>query len=215
MKIPSVRIRLSPAVTRIAAALLGTAVLLLAGLRARRAGEERRTQLRAAESTLATFADWRRRFQPAVAAESISWQRTWMEVRDLGIVGDERVALTQHVARVAEFAGLRSVRVMIGAPDSTGAEARLSTSSIRRQPASFGLVVDCRGSLQSIVSFLGGLPPSVAVTGMRLVRQNGAARHRLTLAVYELDFNDIAPPVAGAPAERRTAAGGGRDRAGG
>ena len=214
MRVDLTRFRPSPAVTRLVAAAVGTLLLFFAGLRARRAGDERRAQLRAAETTLATFADWRRRFQPAVAAESISWQRAWMEVRDLGVVGDERVGLMQHVARSAEFAGLRDVRVLVAPPDSSGSEARLSTSTVRRHPAPFGLVVESRGSLQSVVSFLGGLPPSVAVTGLRLVRQNGSGRHRLTLAVYELEFDDIPSPAARPSVERRAAAGGGRDRAG-
>jgi hypothetical protein len=142
-----------------------------------------------------------------------------MEVRDLGILGDERLAVTQHVARAAEFAGLRSVRVLIEESDTTGSDARLSTRQVRRRAAPFSLVVECRGNLQSVLAFLGALPPSVAVTSMSLVRQAGNARHRLTLAVYELDFQNGPPasvaPVSLAPVERGAAAGGRGDRVGG
>jgi hypothetical protein len=220
MKLTLPRIRLTPAATRIAAAVLGMVILGWAGSRASRAGFERRTALQEARATLAMFADWRSRYRPAVAAESIAWRRAWMEVRDLGILGDERLAITQHVARAAEFAGLQSVRVLIGEPDTTGSDARLSTRQVRRRPAPFSLVVECRGNLQSVLAFLGALPPSVAATSMSLVRQEGSARHRLTLAVYELDFENApaAPtvaPVSIAPVERGAAPRGRGDRAGG
>jgi hypothetical protein len=219
MKLTVSRLRLSPAMTRLGAAVLGIVILAWAGSRAARAGFERRAALRQARSTLATFADWRSRYRPAVAAESIAWRRAWMEVRDLGVLGDERLAVTQHVARAAEYAGLQSVRVSIEEPDTTGSDARLSTREVRRRAAPFSLVVECRGNLQSILEFLGALPPSVAATSMSLVRQEGSARHRLSLAVYELDVENVpaptVPPVSLAPVERGAAAGGGRDRTGG
>ena len=215
MKFAIRRVSLTPGATRLAAALAGIAMLAFAGMRASRAGGERRAELRRAEATLATFADWRSRYRPAVAAESIAWRRAWMEVRDLGVLGDERLALTQHVARAAEYAGLENVRVLIGEPDTTGSDARLSTREVRRRPASFGLVVECRGTLRSVLAFLGALPPSVAPTSVDLVRQEaGSARHRLTLAVYELEFQNV-PSVSVAPVERRAAAGVRGDRIGG
>ena len=192
---------LSPAVTRLAAALVGIALLAWAGLGASRAGVARRAELKQAESVLATFADWRRRYKPAVAAESIAWRRTWFELQGLGVVGDERLALTQAITRAAEAAGLRDVRVRIQTPDTTGSAERLSTEGVRRQSAPFGLAVECRGNLQAVVTFLGELPPSVAPTQLILVRQDGRARHRLTLAVYELEFSN-GPPTLWTPLER-------------
>jgi hypothetical protein len=191
----------SPAVTRLVAALLSVVVLGWAGVRAARAGAARRTDLRRAETTLATFADWRRRYEPAVAAESIMWRRTLMELHTLGVIGDERLALTQMVGRAADVAGLRDVRVLIEAPDTTGSDTRLSTEGVRRQSAPFGLVVECRGNLQAVVTFLGELPPSVAPTNLSLVRQDGRARHRLRLAVYELQLSN-GPSTLSSPLER-------------
>lgn len=208
------RMHVTPAMTRLVAAILGIVILAWAGVRASRQGFERRTALRQARATLATFADWRSRYRPAIAAESIAWRRAWMEVRDLGILGDERLAVTQHVARAAEFAGLHGVRVLIEEPDTTGSDARLSTRTVRRRAAPFGLVVECRGNLQAVLAFLGALPPSVAPTSMNLVRQEGSARHRLTLAVYELDFENV-HPLSLAPVERGAASGGRGDRVGG
>src|SRR6058998_147365 len=186
---------ISPAVTRLVAALVGTFLLAWAGFRVTRAGAARRSDLRRAEATLATFADWRRRYEPAVAAESIAWRRTLMELQALGVIGDERLALTQMVSRAAEVAGLRDVRVVIDLPDTTASDARLSTEGVRRHLAPFGLVVECRGNLQAVVAFLGELPPSVAPTNLSLVRQDGRARHRLALAVYELQFSNGPPPL--------------------
>jgi hypothetical protein len=210
-KLPAI----SPAVTRLAAAAIGIGVLAWSGVSASRAGHARRLELQKANATLATFADWQRRYEPAVAAESIAWRRTWMELQDLGVVGDERLALTQAVARAAELAGLRDVRVTIESdPDTTGSDERLSTSEVRRASAPFGLLVECRGNLQAIVNFLGDLPPSVAPTGLSLARQDGRARHRLTIAVYELQFANVPAPVW-SPAERGASRAVGGDRAGG
>jgi hypothetical protein len=206
---------LSPAMTRLIAAGLGIVLLAWAGVRSSRAGHARRLELRKADATLATFADWQRRYRPAVAAESIAWRRTRMELQDLGVVGDERLALTQTVARAAEFAGLRDVRVIIeNSPDTTGSDTRLSTEGVRRQSAPFGLLVECRGNLQAVVNFLGDLPPSVAPISLSLARQEGRARHRLTLAVYELQFSN-APVSVWSPAERGAAGVVGGDRSGG
>jgi hypothetical protein len=191
----------SPAITRLVAAVLGAGLLVWGGLHASRAGTANRAELRRAEATVATFADWRKRYKPAVAAESISWRRTMMELHALGVIGDERLALTQALARAAEVSGLLDVRVLIGPADTTGSDARLSTEGVRRQSAPFGLVVECRGNLQAIVTFLGALPPSVAPTALSLVRQDGRARHRLLLAVYELQFSN-GPPTLWSPLER-------------
>ena len=215
MKLVMPRFAVTPVATRLAAAILGIAVLAWSGMRVSRAGFERRAELRRAQATLATFAEWRDRYRPAAAAESIAWRRAWMEVRDLGVLGDERLAVTQHVARAAEFAGLENVRVLIDGADTTRSDERLSTPEVRRRAAAFGLEVECRGNLQSVLAFLGALPPSVAPTSVILVRQDKrSARHRLTLAVYELEFENVTP-VSLAPVERGAASGIRDDRAGG
>lgn len=207
MRMP--RLSLDPAVTRLAAGVLAAGLMGWAGVRASRANSRRAAELRVLSATLSTFADWKARYQPAVAAESIAWRRTWMELQSLGVVGDERLALTRTIARGAEEAGLQDVQVLIGSSDTTGAEARLSTEGVRRKPATFGLQVVCRGGLREIVAFLGQLPPSVAPTQVSLVRQDGRAKHRITLGVYELIFSN-GPPSFWSSTERRDSA----DRAG-
>jgi hypothetical protein len=193
---------ITPALTRLIAALLGVMVLAWAGIRATKSGNARRADLKRAETTLGTFVEWRRRFEPAVAAESIAWRRTLMELQALGVIGDERLAVTQVVGRAAEVSGLRDVRVLIDPPDTTASDARLSTEGVRRQLAPFSLVVECRGNLQAVVAFLGELPPSVAPINLSLVRQDGRARHRLSLAVYELQLSYGFPSTIGTPVER-------------
>jgi hypothetical protein len=192
----------TPALTRLVAAVLGVLVLAWAGVRATRTASARQADLKGAEATLATFTEWRRRFAPAVVAESLAWRRTLMEMQSLGVVGDERLAVTQVVGRAAEVSGLRDVRVLIDVRDTTPADARLSTEGVRRQMAAFGLVVEFRGNLQAVVAFLGELPPSVAPTNLSLVRQDGRARHRLLLAVYELQLSYGFPSIIRTPLER-------------
>jgi hypothetical protein len=188
-----------PALTRIAVALASAAMLVWTGLRVARVDAARRAELRQLQTTLATFADWRRRFEPAVAAESIGWRRTLMELQGLGVIGDERLALTQTVGRAAETSGLQDVRVVIAAADTTGSDERLSTEGVRRRAASFGLIVECRGSLQAVANFLGELPPSVAPTALSLARQDGRARHRIVLAVYELQLSNESAALSPVP----------------
>ena len=187
--------KLNPVVTRLAATAVGVGLLAWVGLGASRAGDAKRAEVRQADSVLATFADWRRRYRPVVAAESIAWGRTRFEVERLGIMGDERLALTRIITQAAEAAGLHDVRVRIQSPDTTGSAERLSTEGVLRRAAPFGLSVEGRGSLQAIVAFLGELPPSVAPTELVLVRQDGRARHRLTLAVYEIELLNASSTV--------------------
>lgn len=182
-----------PAYTLIAAALVVIAVVTWAGLRASRAATARKGELAQVQAQLAGFEDLNRRFAPAVAAESLSWRQTWLQLRERGVFGDDRLGMTRTIAAAAEGAGLGDVRVLIGSPDTTGLEARLSTGGIRRKSAPFSLLVEGRGSMRSVIAFIGQLPPSVAVTHLGLVRQDGNRRHRISLAVYELEFTNGSP----------------------
>jgi hypothetical protein len=202
----------TPAHSRFAFAAVSAILLAWTAARVTRTGNAHRAALRDARASIAVLDEWRRGFQPPAAAESLAWRRAAMDASELGIAGDERLELTRAVSRAAEAAGLRDVRVRVSPPDTTGSEARLSTEGIRRQPAPFGLLVECRGNLQALVNLLGQLPPSVAATSLHLVRQDdrGRARHRLVLAVYELSFSHGTPSL-GSPSER----GDSRDRSGG
>jgi hypothetical protein len=190
---PSRRLRLgalSPAMTRLIFAGLGAAILAWTGLRVTASGNANRIALREARAALARYDGWRRAYQPPSATEPAAWRRSGMEAQQLGIVGDERLELTQAISRAAEIAGLRDVRVRVVPSDTTGSEARLSTEGVQRSPASFGLLVEGRGSLQAMANLLGRLPSSVAATNLHLVRQDGRARHQLQLAVYEVSFSN-------------------------
>lgn len=203
-----------PQVTLIVAGALSIVLLAWAGIRASRLDATRRAELRRAEATLEAFSGLRGRYEPAVAAESIAWRRIWMELQELGVVGDERLAITQRIARAAEVSGLREVKVLIGDPDTTGQQARLSTEGVQSKSAPFSLLVEGRGGLQSVIGFLGQLPPSVAPTRLSLVRQDGRGPHRISLAVYELTFSNGAPP-GWSSLERDNAGAGGVGRPGG
>lgn len=199
--------KVSPAVTRLVCGVIAIGILGWVGVRARQRGDTARSELRSVRSALDEFASLRQRYQPAAAAESISWRRTWMELQALGVAGDERLASTQEVARAAEAAGLSGVKVLIGPGDTTGAEKRLSTEGVERKPASYSLVVEGRGGMRSVIAFLGQLPPSVAPTQIGMARQAGSARHRISLAVYELQFTNGPPPNSlWSSPERRSAA---------
>lgn len=183
-----------PVHSLLAAAALALVLLGWSAVRSSRVESARRTELRRVTATLENFADLRRRYTPAVAAESIAWRRTWMELRELGVSGDERLAITQRVARAAELAGLRDVRVHITSSDTAGEQARLHTEGVQSSSAPFSLLVECRGGLQEVVAFLGELPLSVEPTRLGLVRQDGRGQHRISLAVYELTFTNGVPP---------------------
>ena len=189
----SLMARVDPAITRLVCAVIAVGLLGWAGLRARQRGDAARAELRTVRAALDEFASLRQRYRPAAAAESISWRRTWMELQALGVVGDERLASTQQVARAAEVAGLSGVKVLIGPADTTGADKRLSTEEVERKPASYSLVVEGRGGMRSVIAFLGQLPPSVAPTQVSMARETGSARHRISLAVYELLFTNGPP----------------------
>lgn len=193
-RVPAFLTKSGPDIIRLLCAVLAIGMLGWVAIRAKSRGDAARTELRTARAALDEFASLRQRYRPAVAAESISWRRTWMELQSLGVIGDERLASTQHVARAAESAGLSGVKVLIGPGDTTGVEKRLSTEGVERKPASYSLVVEGRGGMRSVIAFLGQLPPSVAPTQLTMSRQSGSARHRISLAVYELQFTNGPPP---------------------
>lgn len=203
-KAASLLAKLDPAITRLAAGLVAIGLLGWSGLRAARRTALADKEARTLNSTLSAFADFRKRYSPAAAAESIAWRRTWMELQDLGTSGDERLAMTQSVALAAESAGLRDVKVLIAGSDTTRVDKRHSKGGVGRRSASFSLNVECRGSMASILTFLGRLPPSVTATQLAMTRLvEGGARHRISLAVYEITFDNGPPTGLWAPAERR------------
>jgi hypothetical protein len=183
-----------PHLALIVVAVASTALLGWSGLRATRLETARRTDLRRAQNALDDFAALRRRYEPAVAAESIAWRRALLDLRELGVTGDQRLAMTQRVSRAAESTGLREVRVHIRESDTTGAQARPSMEGVQSQLAPYSLLVECKGGLSAVLAFLGQLPPSVAPTTLTLVRQDGRGPHRISLAVYELTFSNGEPP---------------------
>lgn len=189
--------KLDPALSLLVAAILIVGLLSWTGLRSGRAAAARKAELTRLKAEVSGLEALNSRYAPAVAAESLAWRRTWLELRALGVLegGDERLATTQAVSRVAEEAGLRDVRVLIGPPDTTGLETRLSTEGIRRKPAPFSLALEGQGGMRSVIRFIGALPSSVAVTRVGLVRQNGPQRHRISLAVYELEFSNGSLPA--------------------
>ena len=211
----SVMGKIDPAITRVAVGLIAIGVLGWAGLRAARRAAATRNELRAAETALASFAELRQRYSPAVAAESIAWRRTWMELQDLGVVGDERLATAQFLARAAESAGMRDVKVHIAPPDTSSLAERLSRGGIGRKPASFSLSLEGRGGMASVIALLGRLPHSVTATRLHMARQGSSARHQLSFAVYELTFENGPPSGLWSPAERDDAGAGGGRRPGG
>lgn len=211
---PRRAVAVPPQLSLMAAAIVASALLGWSGLRTTRLEAARRVELRRAQNALDDFAALRGRYEPAVAAESIAWRRAWMELRELGIAGDERLGLTQRVARAAEVTGLREVRVHIHDSDTTGAQARPSSEGVQSQSAPFSLLVECKGGLDAVLAFLGQLPPSVAPTTLSLVRQDGRGPHRISLAVYELTFSNGEPP-GWSSTERGNAGAGGLARPGG
>jgi hypothetical protein len=207
--------KLDPAITRLVVGILAIGLLGWAGFRSAKRAAATRTQLRTAEAALASFADLRQRYSPAVAAESIAWRRTWMELQDLGVVGDERLAAAQFLARAAESAGMRDVKVHIGAPDTSSLAERLARGGIGRKPASFSLSLEGRGGMASVIALLGRLPHSLTATRLDMTRQGRSARHQLSFAVYELTFENGPPTGIWSPAERVGAGAGGGRRPGG
>ena len=183
------------------------------GYRAWKLDAARQLELRRAQSVLSSFADLRRQYVPAVAAESIAWRRAWLQLQELGVGNEPALSLTQRVTRSAEDAGLTGVRVLVEGPDTLGQE-RVSTEGVQSKPASYSLRVECRGGLPAVLAFLGQLPPSVAPTRLSLVRQDGRGPHRISLAVYEITLTNGAP-ADWSSMERGSAGVGRSDRPGG
>lgn len=165
-------------------AILLAAAVIVGGVERRQIAplNLRKTQL---ETTAARVRQFRSSFVPIAPAESASWKQMADSI-DIAVPRGSRLSLAQTLAKSAEDAGLRGVRVSFGKPDSSYVPPRsrgVSTSDV--QPADYAISIDAGGAFAQVLSFINALPPTVSVTRLVGSHDKRDTHYRITIAVYE------------------------------
>jgi hypothetical protein len=164
--------------------LLALAVFAVLGAQARRALPPARAELdalRAAASEVATF---RSAFLPS-APEHDARLAASIDSLGLAIGREDRVRITHRLTATAESVGLRAVKVRFAGLDSAVAPARPDLIRTNVGVADYALAISCSGDFASVLSLIARLPASVALQRIVAVREDGATRYDVILAVFE------------------------------
>lgn len=170
--------------------LLALAVFAVLGARARRAIQPVRAELgelRAAASEIATF---RSAFLPA-SPEHDAQLAASVDSLGLGIAREDRVRTAHRLTATAESVGLRAVTVRFAGVDSAAAPARPDLIRTNIGVADYSLAVSCSGDFASVLSLITRLPTSVALQRIVAIRENGATRYDVILAVFETSASRV------------------------
>jgi hypothetical protein len=170
--------------------LLALAVFAVLGAQARRALQPARAELvalRAAASEVATF---RSAFLPA-SPEHDAELAASMDSLGLAIAREDRVRTAHRLTATAESVGLRAVKVRFAGLDSAAAPARPDLIRTNVRVADYALAVSCSGDFASVLSLITRLPASVALQRIVAVREDGATRYDVILAVFETSAKGV------------------------
>ena len=129
---------------------------------------------------------WLSSFQPASSAEAQTWDEAQRETQRMGVGASDRLTLAEVIARRAERSGLGTVRVRFTG-DSLPALPRQPAPPHTFNVAPYTIKVDFTGTLRNTQSFLGMLPPAVALRRLDMSRGSGYFGSTLVLSVYEVN----------------------------
>jgi hypothetical protein len=164
--------------------LLALAVFVVVGVQARRALQPARSGVEALRVATSEVAAFRSAFQAGTPEHD---KRLAATVDSLGvaIVRDDRVGTVQRIIATAEGIGLRAVTVRFGGADSAALPVAPDLVRASVGVADYTLAISCRGDLAAVLSLINRLPAAVALQRIAAVRENGATRYDVVLAVFE------------------------------
>lgn len=164
-------------------ALLSLLVCLGLGLRARSQADAARMEAHRIEGIAQSIAQFESTFRPVTPEE----RRRWSTIPDsgaLGVAPEDKVALTESVARLAEQSGLLRSQVRFGPSDSLpGADRGAISGSVA--PGNYTIAMDADGGFAELLTFVNALPVAVSVTHLVGSRDTTGAHFHVILAVYE------------------------------
>ncbi|MBA3645921.1 MAG: hypothetical protein H0W63_07050 [Gemmatimonadaceae bacterium] len=167
-----------------------TLVAVLASLWVAKPARKEREALSAEEAKLEALIKssnlWVTQFQPASTEESAIWQTTASEISALGVKPAERLTLGQIVLRRAEDAGYAGAHIKFIPAGAAANSPPRQAGGVSFNPASYALQVTGTGSLAMLSSFVGAIPPAVALQSISLTGAGDAgASTAVTLSVFE------------------------------
>lgn len=164
-------------------ALLALFVSVALGLRARSQARIARDEARRIQGIGRSIAQFESAFRPVTSEE----RQRWSSIPDagaLGIAPENRVGLTESVARIAEQSGLVHSRVSLGPSDSLPSADRGPVAA-RVAAGNYTIAIDANGGFAELLTFVNALPVAVSVTRLTGWRDTTGARFHVILAVYE------------------------------
>ena len=123
-------------------------------------------------------------FVPATTGETDEWSRTTQEAGEYGTSEALKVSLAQNVSRIAEVAGMSSVKVSFAPGDSVGVAGSRNIGDLTFQPATFGLTLEGTGSVSTVARVILRLPPATDIKTLSLAGGSDELKTTFHLAVY-------------------------------
>jgi len=164
-------------------ALLAVVVCVALGVRARSQAQVARDEARRIQGIAQSITQFESAFQPVTSGE----RKRWSMIPDssaLGVAPENRVGLTESVARIAEQSGLVHSRVSFGVSDSLPNADRGAVAG-RVAAGNYTIAIDADGGFAELLTFVNALPVAVSVTRLTGWRDTTGARFHVILAVYE------------------------------
>lgn len=152
---------------------------------ARETTREARADLAEATAIRETATRFERQFVSATTGETDEWARTTEEAAEFGSPEPLKLSLAQTVSRVAQVAGMSSVKVSFTPTDSVGLADTRNFGDMTFAPASYGLRLEASGSGSAVSRVILRLPRSTEITSVSLAGNVEQLKATFQLAVYQ------------------------------
>ncbi|MEX1186487.1 MAG: hypothetical protein WEA80_07840 [Gemmatimonadaceae bacterium] len=174
---------------RHAARLLGVTTLVVAmsawtSCSALRTTKEARAATWEAAAIGETATRFSRQFVPATIGETEEWARTTEEAAAFGAPEATKVSLAQTVSRIAEVAGMSTVKASFIPPDSVGLADTRRMGDLTFEPGTFGLRLEANGTVPALARVILRLPPATEITSLSISGHTDQLKATFHLAVY-------------------------------
>lgn len=146
---------------------------------------EARAGIKEAVAIRETATRFSQQFLAATSGETDEWGRTTAEASEFGAPEASRISLAQTVSRIAEVAGMSSVKASFTPTDSVGLAETRNMGDLTFQPATYGLRLESNGNVGAASRVILRLPPAVEITVLTLTGDTEQLKAIFQLAVYQ------------------------------
>lgn len=173
-----------------AAKLIGVTALVVAmsawtSCAARETTREARVEADEARAIRTTATRFAQQFSAATTGETDEWARTTEGAAEFGTPEALKVSLAQTVSRIAEVAGMSSVKASFTPADSVGLANTRTMGELTFQPSTYGLRLEATGGVSAVSRVILRLPPATEITALSLSGDTEQLTATFNLAVYQ------------------------------